>query len=207
MLSDPTVLILMYFILPLWLIAGFADWLCHRASHIETTTGPKESLIYLLMFVEVRIPLLAGMFLDINALIISAMLVAFIVHKATAMWDASYATTARTVTPLEQHVHSFLEMIPLMGIVIVVSLHWSQFLALFGMGSEPAKFALVWKSEPLPVAYIVTMLVVILLFELLPYIEEFIRGYRANGGRLVPDKARRAEPCQTTPPIMPNAPG
>jgi hypothetical protein len=52
MLSDPTVLILMYFVLPLWLIAGFADWLCHRASHIESTTGAKESLIHLLMFVE-----------------------------------------------------------------------------------------------------------------------------------------------------------
>ena len=44
MLNDPTVIILMYFILPLWLAAGFADWLCHRATHIETTTGAKESL-------------------------------------------------------------------------------------------------------------------------------------------------------------------
>jgi hypothetical protein len=42
MLSDPTVLILMYFILPVWLVAGFADWLCHRASHIETTTGRRN---------------------------------------------------------------------------------------------------------------------------------------------------------------------
>ena len=30
---------LMYFILPVWLIAGVADWLCHRASSIETTSG------------------------------------------------------------------------------------------------------------------------------------------------------------------------
>jgi len=50
MLSDPTVLILMYFVLPIWLLSGFADWLCHRATHIETTTGAKESLIHLLMF-------------------------------------------------------------------------------------------------------------------------------------------------------------
>jgi hypothetical protein len=198
MLSDPTVLILMYFVLPLWLVAGFADWLCHRASHIETTTGAKESLIHLLMFTEVGIPLLAAMFLDINALIIASMLVAFVLHEATAMWDVSYATTARTVTPLEQHVHSFLEMIPLMGIIIVVSLHWDQFLALFGFGSEPARFNLVWKSEPLPVFYIVTMLVIVLLFEVLPYIEEFIRGLRANAGKLIPDKAREAEPGQTT---------
>lgn len=42
-----------------WLVAGFADWLCHRASHIESTTGAKESLIHLLMFAEVGVPLLA----------------------------------------------------------------------------------------------------------------------------------------------------
>ncbi|MER9405276.1 diguanylate cyclase [Mesorhizobium caraganae] len=198
MLSDPTVLILMYFVLPLWLVAGFADWLCHRASHIETTTGAKESLIHLLMFIEVGIPLLAAMFFDINALIIAGMLVAFVVHEATAMWDVSYATTARTVTPFEQHVHSFLEMIPLMGIIIVASLHWGQFLALFGLGTEPARFNLVWKSEPLPVFYIVTTLVIVLLFEVLPYIEEFIRGLRANAGKLTPKKARDAEPGQTT---------
>jgi hypothetical protein len=80
MLSDPTVLILMYFILPIWLLAGFADWLCHRASHIESTTGAKESLIHLLMFAEVGGPLLAGMFLNINALIIAMMIVAFLIH-------------------------------------------------------------------------------------------------------------------------------
>jgi hypothetical protein len=38
MFSDPAVFILMYFILPIWLAAGFADSRC-RASHIETTTA------------------------------------------------------------------------------------------------------------------------------------------------------------------------
>ena len=126
MLNDPTVIILMYFILPLWLAAGFADWLCHRATHIEMTTGAKESLIHLLMFAEIGLPLLAAMFLEINGLIIAVMLLAFFVHEATALWDVSYATTARTVTPIEQHVHSFLEIIPLMALVGVVSRHWQQ---------------------------------------------------------------------------------
>src|SRR4051812_1281772 len=116
MLSDPTVIILMYFVLPVWLVAGFADWLCHRATHIETTTGAKESLIHLLMFAEVGIPLLAAMFLQINAGINAIMIAAFLVHEATALWDVTYATTARAVTPIEQHVHSFLEMIPLMAL-------------------------------------------------------------------------------------------
>ncbi|MBZ9984601.1 MULTISPECIES: diguanylate cyclase [unclassified Mesorhizobium] len=198
MLSDPTVLILMYFLLPVWLAAGFADWLCHRASHIESTTGAKESLIHLLMFAEVGIPLLAAMFLDVNALIILVMIVTFFVHEATAMWDVSYATTARTVTPIEQHVHSFLEMIPLMGLVSVISLHWGQFLALFGAGTETARFELVWKSEQLPVTYIACVMGVILIFELLPYLEELVRGLRANAGKLIPSKARRGDPGQTT---------
>ena len=198
MLSDPMVLILMYFLLPVWLIAGFADWLCHRATHIETTTGAKESLIHLLMFVEVGIPLLAAMFLQINALIIAVMMIVFVVHEATAMWDVRYATTARTVTPIEQHVHSFLEMIPLMGLVSVVSLHWGQFLALFGFGPEKARFDLAWKEQQLPVGYIGTVMTVILLFELLPYVEEFFRGLRATSGRLVPPKARRNKAGETT---------
>ncbi|MBZ9917181.1 diguanylate cyclase [Mesorhizobium sp. BR1-1-12] len=198
MLSDPTVLILMYFLLPVWLAAGFADWICHRASHIESTTGAKESLIHLLMFAEVGIPLLAAMFLDVNALIILIMIVTFFVHEATAMWDVSYATTARTVTPIEQHVHSFLEMIPLMGLVSVISLHWGQFLALFGAGTETARFELVWKSQQLPVTYIACVMAVILIFELLPYLEELVRGLRANAGKLIPSKARRGDPGQTT---------
>jgi hypothetical protein len=186
---DPTGLILLYFVLPVWLLAGVADWLCHRASHIETTTGAKESLIHLLMFGEVGLPLLAALFLQINALIFAVMIVAFFVHEATALWDVSYATTARVVTPFEQHVHSFLEMIPLMAIICVASLHWGQFLALFGAGSETARFTLEWKKDPLPVAYIATLLVCVVLFEFLPYIEELLRGLRANAGKLVPAAA------------------
>jgi hypothetical protein len=41
------------------------------------------------------------MFLKVNALIIAMMLVAFVGPEATAMWDVSYATTARTVSPVE----------------------------------------------------------------------------------------------------------
>jgi hypothetical protein len=97
------------------------------------------------MFAEVEVPLLAA---NVRR------------DQCITIWDVSYATTARSVTPIEQHVHSFLEMIPLMAILCVVSIHWGQFLALFGVGSERARFDLVWKSEPLPVAYIVSVLVV-----------------------------------------------
>jgi hypothetical protein len=183
--------VLMYFVLPLWLAAGFADYLCHRAADIEHTSGAKESLLHLAQFAEMAVPILAAMFLQINALVILVMIVAFLLHEATALWDVRYATRTRDVNFIEQHVHSFLEMLPLMGMMFIIVLHWDQFLSLFGGGAAPASFAVRLKDEPLPVAYVVTILTVVLLFELLPYIEELVRGLRANRGRLVPPKARR----------------
>lgn len=190
MQQDPSALLLMYFVLPLWFAAGVADWLCHRATRIETTTGAKESLIHLLMFAEVGTPLLAAIFLEVNALVIAVMIGAFFLHEATALWDVSYAVTARYVSPIEQHVHSFLEMIPLMAILLILSRHWGQFLALFGFGSEPARFDIQWKGEPLPTAYIIVVLCIALLFNLLPYLEELRRGLAASHGRLIPRAAQ-----------------
>lgn len=185
-MSDPTQAVLLYFIMPLWLAAGVADWFCHHAADIEHTTGAKESLIHLLMFAEIAVPLLACLLLEINALIIALIIVAFLVHEATALWDVSYAITQRYLSPIEQHVHSFLEMIPLMAGAFVSVLHWPQFLALFGLGNEPARFDLTWKQEPLPVLYISSVLAASVLIEFIPYLQEFWRGLRANGGRLVP---------------------
>jgi hypothetical protein len=190
MLDDPTVLILMYFILPVWLLAGCADWLCHRASHIETTSGAKESMLHLLLFAEIGLPLLAAIFLQINAGIIAFMIVAFVIHEATSLWDISYAVKVREVTPVEQQVHSFLEMLPLMAILFVISLHWGQFQALFGFGPETARFELRWKEEPLPATYVLSILGAAFLFEIVPFVEEFLRGLRANRGELVPPSAR-----------------
>src|ERR1043165_7947539 len=115
---------LMYFILPLWLSAGFADYLCHRAARIENTTGPKESALHLLQFAEMAIPTLAAIFLDINSLIILTGIICLVLHEATAIWDVCYAYNTREVTPTEQHVHSVLEMLPLMGLTIIVIIHW-----------------------------------------------------------------------------------
>jgi hypothetical protein len=38
--------LILYGMLPLWGIAGFIDWCCHRATRIERTSGLKESLVH-----------------------------------------------------------------------------------------------------------------------------------------------------------------
>jgi hypothetical protein len=175
--------LLMYFILPLWLAAGFADYLCHRATHIERTSGWKESVLHLLQFAEMGVPVCAALFLDINAAVILVMIICFFLHELTAMWDLRYANATRGVPPVEQHVHSFLEMLPLMGLLLVTTLHWDQFASLFGSGEPRFEFAL--KPEPLPWLYVMVMLALTLLFEALPLTEELVRGisYRAEQAR------------------------
>src|SRR2546429_3735251 len=178
--SEVAELVLLYFILPLWLAAGFADYLCHRASRIEITSGYKESLIHLLMFSEVAVPLLAAIFFEINALVIATMITAFIAHQLTALWDVTFANEKRQVTPIEQQVHSFLELMPLIAILIVIILNWSQFLILWGLGPEAGRYRVVLKPDPLPWTYVLAFLSAVLIFEVLPYLEELVRGLRAR---------------------------
>jgi ABC-type spermidine/putrescine transport system permease subunit I len=186
---------LMYFVLPVWLAAGFADYLCHRASSIESTSGWKESLLHLLQFGEMAVPTLMAILLEINSLIIAIMIVCLLVHEATAIWDVSYAYARREVRPVEQHVHSFLEMLPLMGLLIIVTLHWEQFLSLIGISREPADYTLRLKQPPLPWIYVGSILSLVVLFEVLPYLEELIRGIRGRKARLSSDWNNANQAC------------
>lgn len=193
--AQATQYVVMYFVVPVWLAAGIADYICHRASNIARTSGPMESLIHLLMLAEIGVPVLLGLTMEINALVIGVMILAFFAHEATALWDVSFAVEWREVTPIEQHVHSFLELIPLMALSLVIVLNWDQFLALFGYGSAVADFSIQFKKPPLPIGYVLGVLAAIAILEILPFAEELWRCLRANRGSLTPpaEQARSAQ--------------
>ena len=174
---------LMWFVMPLWLAAGVADWFCHRGSAIEVTTGAKESLIHLAMLTEAAIPVLMGLFLEITSPVLAIMITAFCVHDLTALWDVSYANRLRTVTPIEQHVHDYLATVPLMAVSFVSVLHWPQMLALFRIGGRTPDWSITRKKEKLPWGYVASMMTAMLALEWGPYMEELFRGLRAASDR------------------------
>lgn len=180
--EEATRLYLLYVVMPIWLLAGIADYLCHRASDIAHTSGWRESAIHVAMLAQAGAPVLLGLFLEINATVIAVMIAAFVLHEVTAHVDLAYAWRRREVRPVEQHVHNYLTVIPFMAMSFAAVLHWPQALALFGLGPEAADWALRWKSQPLPAGYIATLLAAILLLEILPYGEELLRGLRATRG-------------------------
>jgi hypothetical protein len=172
-------------ILPLWMLAGFIDYILHRRTRIEETSGTRESVLHAAQLAEAGIPVLLALLLDINALIILIMLVGFVLHEMTAFCDVSYALKRRFVSPLEQHVHSFMEVLPFMALTFVTVLYWNQFTSLFGFGPEPARFELRQKPEPLSPVSLGLLLLSITSFVVLPYAEELWRCVKASPSRRV----------------------
>lgn len=175
---------ILFFFIPLWLLVGFGDWLFHRKTQISETSGTGESLLHLLMLGEVGLPMLAGLFLEINALVLALMIAGFLAHEATVLWDLRYTANKRAILPGEQVIHSYQEAIPLMLLVLVAILHWDQFMALITFSGQ-ADFRLAWRSNPLPAAYLAGILVAAALLVVLPFIEELWRCYRQAAARRI----------------------
>jgi len=128
----------------------------------------------------------AALLFDINALVLVMMMGGVVVHEGISYWDVSYARTRREVLAIEQHTHSFLEMLPFMGASMMICLKPKQFAAIFGRGEQP-RWKLELKNPPVTFRYVAAVLAAVGAFVVLPYAEEFVRCYRVDG-TLLPRK-------------------
>ncbi|POM26695.1 hypothetical protein BTM25_10990 [Actinomadura rubteroloni] len=168
-------------VMPLWLGAGLVDWWCHRRTHIEDNSGAHESAIHALMMAEAGVPVVLGLFCEVNAGVLAVSGGALGVHAATAAWDVSYAEERRRVTPFEQHCHSLLEVVPLMATGFLAVLHWDQARALLGRDVTGADLRLRPKRpDPLSWRSRALLLGAMGVFGGLPYAEEMVRCLRAR---------------------------
>jgi len=168
---------LLYFILPLWIVTGICDWLCHRKARIESNAGAKESLIHLVMLGEAGVAVLAGLFFDVNSLVILIMLIAWALHEVTSMWDLVYANSEREISPIEQRVHDYLGVIPLLALSLVLIVRWGQFIAILGLGEEPTDWSLRPRLPDVSPIYLAAFLAMVALNVAL-FLDELWRGLR-----------------------------
>ena len=182
--------LLLYGVLPLWVATGISDWACHRRSDISHTSGTKESAIHAAMMSEAAVPVLLGLFAEINAGVLATTFAALGLHQATAIWDVAYATSTREVTATEQHVHGLLEQVPVMAAGLMAVLHWPQARALFGAGTEEPRWGLQPKRRGLSARYRAAVLLATTGAIAIPYAEELIRCMRADGTAELPASAR-----------------
>src|SRR5690606_37270364 len=122
-------------------------------------------------------PALAALLLEVNASVLLIAVAAFVLHEITTLLDLRWAQSRREIAPLEQHVHSFLEMLPLFALVLLSILYREQWLALFaGRGDFAVRLTL----QPLPPLYLLSLFAAIALLQLLPYGNELWRCWRAR---------------------------
>lgn len=91
-----------YFIVPVWIGAGFLDYIWHRRTRIETTSGIEESLMHSLMMLEAGPAVLAPLFLEINAGVLGGMVALGIAHELTVLWDVCFTSSRRPISAGEQ---------------------------------------------------------------------------------------------------------
>ncbi|MEV6739550.1 diguanylate cyclase [Streptomyces sp. NPDC051104] len=190
--GDATTRYLLYGLLPFWFAPGLADWLMHRRTGIEDTSGTKESLIHALMMTEVGMPIALTLRYEVNPLLLCAQLAGTAVHEATALWDVRTAEDSdREVKPVEQHIHSFLESLPFAALAALGCLHADQVRSLLRGGrGDPRAWRLVRRRRPLPRGYVVGIAAAIGACVALPYGEELLRCVRAARRRARDEKAQ-----------------
>lgn len=186
MTADPTVIgfvpaswlwtLLGAVVYPLWLLAGVADVLVHWRDRIERHTGTHETLMHVAMCVQMGIPVLLVLFLDVTAPVFLIATVAVVVHGWTSWRDARFADRVRHIGPLEQKIHVVLDAVPWLALAVLALLHAPALAGLVGAGEADWRWR--WREPafaPWVLGSVVTSAIVL---GLLPSLLELRRAWR-----------------------------
>lgn len=171
---------LLYLVMPVWMLAGFGDYACHRYMRIEHNAGLRESLLHLLMLAEIGVAILAPLFFEPTSGVLVLMLLACLAHEVTTCIDLAYAQSHRPIPWFEQWVHGLQQALPWAWLSGWALLAAPQALALVGLAEAPPDWRLQLRSPPLPVAYLAAIMAGSLLLVWGPFLDECRRCLKAR---------------------------
>ena len=166
---------LLFGLLPIWGIAGFSDWLCHKATRIESTSGLKESLMHSLMGIQIGIPIFLCLVFKINVLILLICFCTWILHELVAHWDVHYASSRREISIWEMHAHNYLATLPMYMLIAIQIINWPEFVKLITLNWEGGMTLILLDKKHGGISYLPIYLAFMTVFCVFPYIEENIR--------------------------------
>jgi hypothetical protein len=175
--------LILWILLPAWIVCGFLDWICHRKSGIAEHCGPWESILHLMLLAEAGAALLIGLLLELNESALALIALCFLAHEITGYADIRFAHARRNLSPAEQRIHDYMTAIPVTALVLVGIMHGD---AVAALASEPVRIFTVplqGKATPLPDAQVLGILGAVVLLDLIPYAEELYHGLRARRAR------------------------
>lgn len=163
-------------IYPAWLAAGAVDYLCHRKTDIERTSGAMESWLHVAQLASMTLIVAFATLAEITVASWSVLVLAAIAHSALAFADVAYTDGRRRISPLEQTAHSFMEVLPLVAVGLLAVASWPL--------ARAPEFAF---ASPLE-GWRAAVLGSFALLAGVPVFEELFRSLRARGR--VPHEAR-----------------
>lgn len=118
--------LLIYAIYPAWLIAGAVDYACHRRTRIERTSGTAESEFHIAQFCTIVILVGGAALLRWSWLVLSLLGIVVILHTVLAYLDVRYTQARRYISPMEQHAHAFMDVLPIVTVALLIPLAIDQ---------------------------------------------------------------------------------
>ena len=125
-MRDGLTALLVWGLYPAWLLAGAGDYLCHRRTDIERTSGVTESWLHVLQFVCLAVAFACAVLLHISAAVFVLLVALVIVHSFLSYIDVRYTDGRRRISPIEQSIHGFMDVLPLVAVALLAVLHWQE---------------------------------------------------------------------------------
>ena len=157
-----------------WVIAGALDFACHRRTDLPHTSGVAESSMHQVQLALCGSATVLVLLFAPTAGLAALLLCIVLAHAWAGYRDTRFAFDAgRTILPIEQHIHSVLDMAPWIAWAIV-AWHAASAPALERSLSlrRPAADAALWIAVLLPA----------LTLCVLPALREFRDAWRAKAG-------------------------
>ena len=168
--------LLLVVLLPLWMLAGLADWACHRHERIEASAGWKEPALHLLMLGQLGLAILVVLWCEVTASVLLLVLAACVLHEVTLWFDLGYANARRRIPAVEQWVHGVQMALPWIGFVALAVVHREQLLAIVGLGPAGPDWSLRLRTPPVPVEARAAVLAGAAVLVVLPFLQEWQRA-------------------------------
>jgi hypothetical protein len=139
----------------LWLMAGLGDFVRHRRTDLPHTSGVAESVSHLVQLALLALAIVIGLAFQMGRAVGLLLLVLVVMHAAVGYWDTRTAfERRRVITPLEQHIHSVLDMAPWIALAWLLATTWPA-AASDGWQISPRRPALpfaIWSAVLAPAA-------------------------------------------------------
>jgi hypothetical protein len=114
---------------PAWLLAGAGDYFAHRRTDIAHTSRSTESWLHLAQLTCIAAAFIAAVLFEITLVLWIWMIAAVLLHSVLAFIDVSYTDGRRYISPFEQHVHGYMDVIPLVAVALLGVASWPQIAA------------------------------------------------------------------------------